>query len=573
MGPIIGIDLGTTTSEIAVYQNDNVKVLKDIKSGKNTEIIPSIIAFDNKSRQIKIGHDALGFLEGDTIQEIKREMGNSIKVKLGDIELSPQEISAIILKKVIEVGEDNLNERITEAVITVPANFPIEAKKATEVAAEQAGLKVLRIIQEPTAAALAYSKYDNINDKIILIYDLGGGTFDVSIGELIDSTLEILGHDGDRFLGGKDFDEILVKHAISNLKTTHGFDVSTDKKALLRIKYDAKRVKEELSFREFASFNLPYIGLKEGQVINLDLEITRSSFEQMIMHLINRSIELTKSAISNAKLTNENINKIILVGGSSRIPLVKEKLTEFFGREPECKLEPDLVVSMGAAIQASIIKGQSDHIILDKVAYGFGINSIAMDNDRLIGDAYSEIIPPNSAMNKEFIKEFTTLHDEQDTVELKCYQREASDKRATIDGLPQIGETFIIDSIPTVEGMLQKVIVSMTYNLNGLIDVVVRIPSVNDIREFQLQTAVGKASEAGGKERKEFIDKMWENSKYADKAKSLINAVEKRLDKMDNEDRNEATKFLDELKQALVANNKELIDELEEKITDILINY
>lgn len=571
MAAVIGIDLGTTTSEICAFRNGKPEVIKNLKVRGEKLITPSVVGLNPKSKQLIVGAEAEGLNE-NVIIEIKRKMGERTKVRLGDNEFSPEEISSMILKYLKDYAEESLHEKIAEVVITVPANFPIEARKATEIAAELAGLKVLRIIQEPTAAALAFGFDKEADQSKVLVYDLGGGTFDVSIVEIFNGVVDVIAHDGNRHLGGADFDQVLVNYVIEYLEKEKRL-LDIDSKTKHRIKLECKRVKEELTYSAVVNLNIPFIGVVRNEPVNLDIDISRAKFEDLTFHLVDRTMNCIESALKSGKLNKSQIDKVILVGGATRMPIIKKRVKEFFGFEPNTGIEPDLAVSMGAAIQAGIIKGASDTIIMDKVVYGFGVRTVQIIGEQYIPDSYSEIIPPQAQMNTEYHDEFSTIHDEQSELEVMVYQREINNKSRNVNDMIPVGVPTLISDLPAIKGELQEIKISMCYNLNGLINVKAYVVSTGEVKEWEINTASAVNANATSVETKEKLEKIWMHSKYADKAKSLINATESRLSLMEQENKKEAIRLLEELKMALVNEELNKIDDLIDKLTDILINY
>lgn len=571
MSTPIGIDLGTTTSIISAYKDGKPIPIKNRMTGK--EITQSIISVDKKTNHITVGEEADGQYEDDNVvKEIKRCMGDRKQITLNGKIYSPEDISSMIIKYLKEYAEEYLNEAITEVVITVPANFPIEAKKATEIAAQLAGLNVLRIIQEPTAAALAYGYDKESSDEKILVYDLGGGTFDVSIIELVEGVVDVVAHDGDRHLGGADFDKKVIDYVLDYLKSEYELKID-DKSILHRIKNECKKFKEQLSFKPIVNLNIPFIGIKDNQPINLNIDLSQYKFNELCSDLVSRTIAAVESCLKSAKMKPTDISKVILVGGSTRMPIIKEKVEEYFGFAPTTNIEPDLAVSMGAAIQAGIIKGESDTIIMDRISYGFGVRTIGMFGDQYRDNVYDEIIPPQAQINMEYKKDFITIHDHQKILEVNCYQREPGTKSIDISDMVPIGEPMIIEDLPTEEGRQQDINISMSYNLNGIINVELLIPSSGRKESWEINTSSAESIREDFNIRKEALDNLWLKSKFSDKAKSLINAVESRIEKMNPADRDKTELELVKLKEALVEENEELINECIDTITDILINY
>lgn len=389
----------------------------------------------------------------------------------------------------------------------------------------------------------------------------------------MDVIVDVIAHGGDRHLGGEDFDQRIFNYASDYLKDNYDFEVSSDKKAKRVLELASKKLKEELSYSAMSTLSVPFIGVKNNQPISLELDITQAKFEELTNDLANRTIELLDQMLKSNKINKKEINKVLLVGGSTRIPKIIQLVEDYIDFKPSQEMEPDLAVSLGAAIQASIIKGETETIIMDRVAYGFGVKSVGLYGNQMVQNYYSEIIKPNSPMNKEFTEQFETIHEAQDKLEINCYQREPSQQSKNVEDLEPIGKKILVDNLPKVSGQTQQVNISMAYNLNGIIEMKVEIVSTGEIREFEIQTATGTLHEKTKEKRKEQLNKLWKQSRFADEAKSLINAVESRLDKMKEEDAENVKIKLDELKQALVDEDHDKIEELKDEISDIIINY
>lgn len=358
MGTSIGIDLGTTSSKIAYLQNGKTFAIKNKMFG--TEFTPSIVGLNEFIHELKIGKLAENLTTG-VISEIKRKMGEKTKVKLGDKEYSPEEISAMILKYLKEYGEDYLNDEISEVVISVPPDFTAEARNATETAAELAGLKVSKIIQEPIAAALAFGfEKANTNNKV-LVYDLGGGTFNVSVINFTKNKINLVAFEGLKYLGGTNFDQRLVNFIKEHLKEEFGL-TEIDTALEHRLKVAAIKAKESLSLLSSTNIKIPFIGIVNNRVINFNLDLSREKFDMLIEDLVDETIVCMDTVLKSGQLSKSEINKVILVGGSTRMPIIKEKVTNYFGFSPSAEIEPDLAVSFGAAIQAGMLKGTASSI-------------------------------------------------------------------------------------------------------------------------------------------------------------------------------------------------------------------
>ncbi|MEQ4488040.1 MAG: molecular chaperone DnaK [Dehalococcoides mccartyi] len=480
MGKVVGIDLGTTNSEVAVMQGGEPVV---IPSAEGSTLIPSVVAVNKNGERI-VGRQAKNqaiLNPENTVYSIKRFMGrkwgepagrelpveadakrkpykviqgnnNEVRVVMGDKDFSPPEVSAMILQKLKADAEAYLGEKVTEAVITVPAYFNDAQRQATKDAGAIAGLKVLRIINEPTAAALAYG-LDKKKDETIAVYDLGGGTFDISILELGEGTFQVKSTAGDTHLGGDDFDQKIIDWLIAEYKKDQGIDLSKDKTALQRLKEAAEKAKIELSTVQQAEINLPFITADASGPKHLNIILTRAKLEQMVMDLVDKSLEPCRQALKDSGKTASEINEVILVGGQTRMPLVQQKVKEFFGKEPNKGVNPDEVVAIGAAIQAGVLKGEvSDVLLLDVIPLTLGIETL--------GGVSTALITRNTTIPTSKSQVFSTAADNQPSVEIHVLQGErpmAADNRTLgrfmLDGIlpaprgvPQIEVTFDIDA-------------------------------------------------------------------------------------------------------------------------------
>ena len=454
MGKIIGIDLGTTNSCVAVMEGGVPTVIVNSEGMRTT---PSIVAFSKKGERL-IGEPAKRQAVTNaerTISSIKRQMGTDYKIKIDKKTYSPQEISAYILMKLKKDAEDYLGQRVTEAVITVPAYFTDAERQATKDAGRIAGLKVERIINEPTAAALAYG-LDNGAAQKILVYDLGGGTFDVSIIEIGDKVIEVLATSGDSHLGGDDFDERIVSYILNEFKRENGFDLSKDKMAMQRIKEEAEKAKRELSTAQTTGINLPFIATTKTGPLHLEINLTRAKFNELTADLVERTSVSVNTAMKDAGLTKSDINKVLLVGGSTRIPAVQDKVRQLTGLEPGKNLNPDECVALGAAIQggklAGDVSGASELLLLDVTPLTLSIETM--------GGVATHLIEKNSTIPCRKSQVFTTAAYGQTGVDIKVLQGErqfARDNRLLGNfrlngirrapaGVPQIEVTFDIDA-------------------------------------------------------------------------------------------------------------------------------
>lgn len=570
---IIGIDLGTTNSEVAIVENGKVHVITD--AGK--KLLPSFVGIDDNGK-ILVGETARNqylIYPERTIKSIKRLMGQDTQVLMADKHYTPQEVSAIILKRLKAIAENYVGRSISKAVITVPAYFSDAQRQATHEAGQIAGLEVVRMINEPTAAALVYGSGQH-ETKRMLVYDLGGGTFDVSVVNVQAGVVEVLSSHGDNHLGGDDFDQQIINHIQAHIQAQHGIDVAEHSKAMARITRAAENAKLVLSDAPFAQIEEEYLLEQDGAPIHLTLELSRLLYEDMIEDYINATMDAVHIALKGAKLIASDIDEIILVGGSTRTPCVRERLFDEFGFEPHSEVDPDLCVAMGAATQAAMINGQNvDTVLVDVTPYTYGTSAMGYLDGAPYPFQFIPIIHKNSVLPTRKSEAFMTFQDGQRVVDVTVYQGEDPDALNNIE----IGK-FIVEDLQDVPAG-NIITLTLDLDLNGMLHVSAREKATGLEKSITINNVISGFQEEELADAKQRINGLFDQqssdendakpeSATVAQARKLIKKAESLFDTASAEDKEDMVDLIETITDFLDSSDENALQDLVSRLNDII---
>ena len=571
---IVGIDLGTTNSGVAIVQNGAPQMLPN----GDERIIPSVVGY-SPAGQWLVGTPARNqyvLSPENTVRSIKREMGTDIRVQLAGRHFSPQEISSFVLRELKVIAERNLGQEISDAVITVPAYFPDAARQATRDAGQIAGFNVRRIINEPTAAALAYG-LNMAEDQLVLVYDLGGGTFDVSLVELMGGIVEVRASHGNTRLGGDDFDQRLAGIVGERFEEEHGVDLREGRRAWARLLRAAEMAKIELSSHPFAWIKEEYVAEKRGIPLHLEYEASRHEFVEAIAYLLDQTLDSIDRVMKDAQVSPEEISQVFLVGGSTRIPAVWELVANYLDTEPHMSVNPEEAVALGASVQAAIIDGVPiDAILVDVTPHSLGIAVAEIRMGRIVPDRYSVLIRRNTTIPVTKEEVYSTLHPDQDTIEVKVYQGESD--VASENTL--LGKFLISDLEPEYPGELAKVTVRFDFDVNGILKVTARDRHTGQQKDITLEASLARLSEAEIMDAQAWVAQAIEAVAPTVEGTSpaetpvLVERARRLLDsgELAMEDRNELEELISSIQTAQATGDVSYLEELLDVLLDLLFD-
>lgn len=569
----IGIDLGTSTSEICIYKNNEPLPIPDPTT--KIPIIPSIVAINERGKLL-VGEAARGIVdrEGFGVRESKRKMGSGEVISLREQDYRPEEIAALILRKLKDNAEEALGHPIQDVVISVPANFPDAARKATYNAGEIAGLNILRLINEPTAAALAFGIKNINSEEQLVVFDFGGGTLDISVLEMFEGVLEVKSSFGDPFFGGKDFDDVMISLLFKKFVAQHP-GISVDNRET-ELKEKAEQAKKILSTEQSCDVRIPYFATKDGKAIDLDVEITRTEFEQAIAPLLQKARDCIRGALNAKKIRPSSIDRVLLVGGTTYIPAVRKMVAEMFGKQPKLDVNPDLAVGIGASIQAALANGlineESGIILTDVAPFGLGINVV-----NIIGGqpmlTYEPLMQPNTTIPYSVKKTYSLLHAEQQQVEVRLYQDHTGKAKLPVDAIDMELFGDITDIPPAPDGNPYPIEIEFSYDINGIAKLKASIP---DIRK-SIEIVYGQSDKRMTDEEKQAATErnqdLWKQNERAKEFESLINKAEGFMAGIPPQERSPISRAVMDLKEALMTDNAHEIEVAGDRLIDMMYEW
>jgi molecular chaperone DnaK len=595
---IVGIDLGTTNSEVALVRDGKPVVFEE----DGDPILPSFVGLSDDGRLLvgKPARNQWVLAPERTVKSIKRKMGEDVKVRLGDQEYRPQEISAMILRALKERAERALNTEVKKAVITVPAYFNDAQRQATREAGELAGLEVVRILNEPTAASLCYDP-NSTDLKRLLVYDLGGGTFDVSIVQAQQNVVEVLASHGDTHLGGDDFDDKLLEHVCNRFQEQHGIDLRANLVSKARVLKAVEAAKRQLSSHPFARINEEFIAEKDAAPLHLDLEVTREEYEGLIRPLLDRTMDCVQQSLDDAHLVASQIDKVVLVGGSTRTPLITQMLEERLGKPAHQEVNPDLCVAMGAAIQAAIIAGQDvGAVLVDITPHTLGIRTLDESMGMPFPHRFAPIIHRNTPLPTSRSEVFHTVYDRQDAVDVDVYQGESEDVRDNF----RVGRFRIQGLAPVPAG--NQLVVQLDLNLDGILTVTARERATGLSKQITIENALSQFVAQEREGARERLDRLWardsddvadeedgdegyitdeedeasampelvpgprEGQREVVQARALLEKAERLMDKAASEDQEELKRLMDRVRNAVTDRQWDKVTTASNELADVL---
>lgn len=568
---IIGIDLGTTNSEVALIQDGKAEVL-EVKNG--SQQLPSYIGFDDQG-ELLMGEAARNqylIYPERTIKSVKRHMGEDIQLLLADKQYTPQELSAMILRHLKQVAEKETGQKINRAVITVPAFFSDAQRQATRDAGEIAGLNVERIINEPTAAALAY-EVDNAQARTILVYDLGGGTFDVSVVKMENTVVEVLSSHGDNQLGGDDFDQKIIAHILEYLEKEHGIDPATDARAMSRITRAAEDAKIALSAQPYYTIEEEHLLEHQGSPVHLSLELEREAYEKMITPFIDQTMQAVHTALDGAGLRVADIDEILLVGGSTKTPLVRDRLEKDLALQVRLDVDPDLCVASGAAIQAGMMSGEEvSAVLVDVTPYTFGTSALGELNGDFYPHCYVPIIKKNTPIPVTRSESFFATHDGQHKVKVDVFQGENEDALQN----KAMGE-FMIEGLKNIkEG--DAIIATFSLDINGILHVTGMEKKTGKKESLRIDNAISRFQEEELEQAKQHIDTLFSDNDSSDSSTDqetaydpvLLDKARNLRDSLEGDDQEDISEVIEDLEQAITTGDAIKIKQATEELSDLI---